>query len=205
MESANTMFKTVMFIAMGLTTVLFANDAIAEDRAPSPHKFATLLNDFGSADTLTVVFDRPVAYVPHPNGGVTVRYVDGLRIKQINTATKDRGGAMWNPGAGKLGYADWKPQGFDRHMKDKGDRDTYSAELNVAPAATGSPFTVPGEGSLVVAIPRETNDATKVVGQFLRRLAENSGQGPGRHQSPAQVAARSGLCAVADRRRGRTV
>jgi len=156
-------FLPFVFPIFLLSMVLSLSIPVRAQALRTPDRPVASIQEFGPEVSLEVTFNRPVRYVTHPDGGLTVQHTPGLEVTGISTATADRGGAMWNPGQGEQGYGRWQPQGFDSFMRNKGGRNTYDASLNVSPAATGSPFPVPGEGSLVIAIPRQTTKANRVV------------------------------------------
>jgi len=165
-HTPRTMMKTFLpfvFPIFLLSMVLSLSIPVRAQALRTPDRPVASIQEFGPEVSLEVTFNRPVRYVTHPDGGLTVQHTPGLEVTGISTATADRGGAMWNPGQGEQGYGRWQPQGFDSFMRNKGGRNTYDASLNVSPAATGSPFPVPGEGSLVIAIPRQTTKANRVV------------------------------------------
>jgi len=127
----------------------------------------------GSASSInlgptTIEFSNSVDYVSHPDGGITVDLASNPVVTRISTASSNRGGAMWNPFAGMLGYSGGGDQGWDALIRRQNGNLCYDPALNVAPAAnSGAAFTVHGEGSLVIAIPNPTpgNDWRSQIGE----------------------------------------
>jgi len=166
---------------------LLGRHSIAQETLNSTADIS-VIDDFGIHNELSVHFNLPVEYVSHPDDSVTVRYVDGLQITAISSATEDQGGAMWNPGAGRPGYGGWRPQGYDARIQSKSGDETYDATLNVAPAATGSPFAIPGEGTLIISLPGEVPDRRikKPVDQFRVIQFAETLPAPGSYRAPSR-------------------
>jgi len=179
--------QVTFFCVRNLFSYILLCIAIAGATTPSSADSpSTSISNFGDAKNLRITFDRSVEFITHSNGGITVKWVDGLQLQDISTSTKERGGAMWNPGQGKQGYASWAPQGFDANMVSKYKKPTYDANLTVAPAASGAPFPIPGEGSLIIALPRNTTDAIKMIDEFRVVNFADTLPEPGSYRAPTR-------------------